>query len=96
MLYVEGPIRPARSAPSVNYHRLAGDPQYRHLPAQRWVGNAEECIRGRASVLLPPATLAAGNGRAPRYRRAPQGGCYLGEGPPLPCPPSFGLGKTPP
>ena len=31
------------------------------------VENAEGCIRGRASVLLPPATLATDNGRAPHF-----------------------------
>ena len=34
---------------------------------QRNVGNAEGCIRGQASVLLHPATLAADNGRTPHY-----------------------------
>ena len=63
---------------------------------QHNVGNAEGCSRGRASVLLPPATLAADNGRAPYYQRAPWGGCCLGRGPPHPCPPNFGLGTTPP
>ena len=34
---------------------------------QHNVGNAEGCIRGQAIVLLPPATLAADNGRALHY-----------------------------
>ena len=47
---------------------------------QHNVGNAEGCNRGQASVFLPPATLAADNGRAPHYQRAPRGSCYLGRG----------------
>ena len=47
---------------------------------QHNVGNAEGCNRGPASVLLPPVTLAADNGQAPHYQRAPRGGCCLGGG----------------
>ena len=50
---------------------------------QHNVGNDERCSRGQASVLLHPATLAADNGRAQHYQRAPRGGCCLGRGPPL-------------
>ena len=41
---------------------------------QHNVGNDERCSRCQASVLLHPATLAADNGRAQHYQRAPQGG----------------------
>ena len=47
---------------------------------QHNVGNAEGCSRGRDSVLLPPATLAAGNGRSPHYQRTQRGGFCLGGG----------------
>ena len=58
---------------------------------QHNVGNTEQCNRCWTSVLLPPATLAADNGRTPHYQRAPRGGCCLERGPPLSCPPRFGL-----
>ena len=55
---------------------------------------ADEVVHG---ALLPPIQLlSTDNGRARYYQRAPRGGCCLGAGPPLPCPPSFWLGTTPP
>ena len=50
------------------------------------------------SALFHPTALATDNGRAPHYQSSLQGGCCLGGGGGalLPCPPSFGLGTTPP
>ena len=51
---------------------------------QHNIGNAGRCSRGRASVLLLPATLTADKGRAPHYQRAPREGyCWGGGATPL-------------